>query len=143
MAIVVVDAVAAGTTAQIVAEGEEPSAFWTALNGKAKYDTELNAPGAPILDPRLFHCKLLASGRVRIEQIDNFDQDDLEEDDIMVLDAGDEIYVWEGRYSEPEEKRKTLELVHVRLMQWFCCCHVVIVSFIVISLFIGIASFYR
>lgn len=120
MATVVVDAIGAGINAQIIAEGAEPSAFWTALKGKTDYDTELNAPGAPILDPRLFHCKLLASGRIRTEQIENFDQTDLEEDDIMVLDAGDEIYVWEGRYSEPEEKRKALDVVHVSQLHAQC-----------------------
>lgn len=96
-----------------MAEGAEPLAFWQALNGRAEYDRAVNAPGAPLLAPRLFHVKLLASGRLRVEEIGSFKQNDLDEDDIMVLDAGDEIYVWEGKRSEPEEKQKAIDMVYV------------------------------
>lgn len=118
MAIAVVDAVAAGIDAQVVVEGAEPPAFWQALNGQTDYDRSVNAPGAPLLAPRLFHCKLLASGRLRVEEIGSFKQNDLDEDDIMVLDTGDEVYVWEGNRSEPEEKQKAIDMVYVSDLGW-------------------------
>jgi Gelsolin repeat len=93
-----------------IGEGDEPEEFWAALGGKGDYDTELDKPGPPFLDPRLFHCRILTNGKFRVSEINHFDQDDLDVDDIMVLDGGDEIYVWEGEGSTAEEKAKSLDM---------------------------------
>lgn len=114
MASVVINAIAPNIDAQIINENAEPDDFWNALNGKGDYDTELDPPGAPFLEPRLFHCKLLSNGKLRVEEVDDFLQDDLDEDDVMILDGGDEVYLWEGNDSEQEERRKSLEVAHVR-----------------------------
>ena len=37
----------------------------------------------------------------------------MREDDVMVLDSGDEIYVWVGQDASPDEKTKALELAKV------------------------------
>ncbi|XP_055323239.1 gelsolin isoform X2 [Sitodiplosis mosellana] len=112
MASVVINAIAPNIDAQIIDENAEPAAFWAALNGKGEYDTELDPPGAPFLEPRLFHCKLLANGKLRVEEVDDFDQEDLDEDDVMIMDGGDEVYVWEGKDSSHEERRKSIEVAH-------------------------------
>lgn len=114
MASVVVNTIAPNRRPQIINEGSEPEAFWKALNGKGDYDRELDAPGAPLLEPRLFHCKLLFNGKLRVEEVHDYLQDDLDEDDIMILDGGDEVYVWEGKGSSAEEKEKSLEVANVR-----------------------------
>lgn len=114
MAAVVVNTIAPEGQAEVIDEGSEPDQFWELLNGKADYDTELDAPGAPCLEPRLFHCKLLNNGKVRVEEIGDFEQADMDADDIMILDGGDEVYVWEGAGSTPEEKEKSLEVANVR-----------------------------
>lgn len=100
--------------AEIIDEGSEPNLFWTILKGETDYDREIDPPGAPCLEPRLFHCKLLFNGKLRVEEIHDFDQDDLDPDDIMILDGGDEIYVWEGVGSSQEEKEKSLDVANVR-----------------------------
>lgn len=38
---------------------------------------------------------------------------DLNEDDVMVLDSGDEVYVWIGRGSDDQEKEKAFEMAEV------------------------------
>uniref|UniRef100_U5ETK7 Putative gelsolin n=1 Tax=Corethrella appendiculata TaxID=1370023 RepID=U5ETK7_9DIPT len=95
---------------QIIDEGSEPDEFWSALGGKSDYDTELDPPGAPFLDPRLFHCRILRRGKFRVEEVPDFEQEDLNVDDIMVLDGGDEIYVWIGSGSDDEEKAKAIDM---------------------------------
>lgn len=42
----------------------------------------------------------------------NFVQD-LDEDDIMVLDSGDEIYVWVGNKSSSEERQLGMKMAEV------------------------------
>lgn len=71
-------------------------------------------PGTPLLDPRLFHCRILA-GRKKliVTEIADFSQEDLNEDDCMVLDGGDEVYVWIGKTASPEEKEQSLEMAKV------------------------------
>lgn len=70
--------------------------------------------GRPILDPRLFHCRILA-GRLKliVTEISEFCQEDMNEDDVMVLDGGDEIYVWIGNTASAEEKQQSLEMAKV------------------------------
>jgi gelsolin len=69
--------------------------------------------GAPFLEPRLFHCTIRSNGKFKVEEISNFEQDDLDPDDIMVLDGGDEVYVWIGQGSTDEEKAKSNEMAKV------------------------------
>lgn len=114
MASVVINAVAPNIHAQIIEEGHETDAFWAALGGKGDYDREVDAPGAPILEPRLFHCQLLTNGKLRVEEISDFDQDDLIEDDVMLADGGDVLYLWMGKDSTDEERRQSMEVAHVR-----------------------------
>ena len=40
----------------------------------------------------------------------NFTKKDLVTDDIMILDSGDEVYVWVGARANDNEKQKSLEL---------------------------------
>lgn len=75
----------------------------------------LDPLGAPFLEPRLFHCQIRTNGRFRVEEIANFAQDDLDPDDIMVLDGGDEVYVWVGTGSTEEEKAKSIDMAKVSL----------------------------
>lgn len=93
-----------------IPEGEEPEEFWSALGGQGEYDTELDKPGPPFLEARLFHCRILTNGKFRVSEINDFEQTDLDVDDIMVLDGGDEVYVWEGEGATDEEKEKSMNM---------------------------------
>lgn len=69
----------------VINEGKEPQEFWDALGGKTDYDFEIDPPGAPFLEPRLFHCSIKSGGKFRVEEVANYEQDDLDPDDIMVV----------------------------------------------------------
>jgi len=64
---------------------------------------------------RLFHCSN-ASGRFRVEEVLDFSQEDLEEDDVMILDAWKELFVWVGEYARKEEKREAITTALVMLL---------------------------
>ncbi|XP_063673911.1 advillin-like isoform X3 [Bolinopsis microptera] len=91
-----------------IEEGNEPDEFWEVLGGKAEY-----ASGAELENfvnerpPRLFQLSN-ASGTFSVEEIYNFNQDDLIEDDVMLLDIGNTLYVWVGKGANEIEKKQSL-----------------------------------
>uniref|UniRef100_A0A0K2U430 Gelsolin-like domain-containing protein n=1 Tax=Lepeophtheirus salmonis TaxID=72036 RepID=A0A0K2U430_LEPSM len=87
---------------QILNEGEEPeNFFWVGLNGKKNYEKE-----ADFMDlARLFRCSNEKGYFTVSEKCSDFCQDDLAQDDIMILDTGDQVFLWMGpRCSEVEVK---------------------------------------
>lgn len=103
----------------VVDESGEPAEFWDALGGHGAYDTTLDPTTVPFLDPRLFHCSIRYNGRLRVEEVAQFEQEDLNVDDIMVLDGGDEVYIWIGTGSTEEEKKKAEEMAMVFWLAFF------------------------
>jgi advillin len=96
-----------GRSVVTVREGEEPSEFWDCLGGKTEYAQV--SPGQPApRDPRLFSAST-ATGAFKVEEIDNFDQSDLNDEDVSLLDTYTQLFVWIGSQSTSEEKSKALE----------------------------------
>ncbi|XP_051865688.1 advillin isoform X2 [Pristis pectinata] len=95
----------------IVAEGQEPVEFWEALGGKAAYanDKRLQEENTDY-QSRLFECSN-KTGRFTASEIPNFTQDDLSEDDVMLLDTWDQIFLWIGKNANESEKKKSLTTV--------------------------------
>lgn len=92
-----------------VKEGSEPVEFWNSIGGKGDYKKGHQEVHNPLLEPRLFKCST-ATGKLRVIEICNFTQEDLDVNDVMMLDSGDEIYVWIGKGSTEEERTKSLEV---------------------------------
>jgi len=90
-----------------VSEGGEGEDFWTALGGKADYPQA--RPGEPEpADPRLFQCTNL-TGAFAIEEIMNFAQEDLIDDDVMLLDCYTTVFLWVGSGANAQEKKDAIK----------------------------------
>ncbi|XP_050081453.1 gelsolin isoform X1 [Anopheles maculipalpis] len=110
MAANIAGVVAPDASPEVIEENSEPEEFWSALGGKDEYDRELDPAGAPFLSARLFHCRILYNKKLRVEEVPHFEQDDLNVDDVMVLDGGDEIYCWIGNGATEEERSKSIDM---------------------------------
>lgn len=96
-------AAAYGATAAVVSvtEGSEPEGFWAALGGKADYPRAVPLHAA--FAPRLFELSN-AGGAMKLAEVFNWGQDDLCHDDVMVLDAGSQVFVWVGAGANDAER---------------------------------------
>ncbi|XP_018020735.1 LOW QUALITY PROTEIN: advillin-like, partial [Hyalella azteca] len=81
----------------IVMEGREPEEFWKTLGGKEAYASVSALAKGSDNDhpPRLFHCSN-ASGVFTAQEVLNFSQGDLVEDDVMLLDTWEAVFIWLG-----------------------------------------------
>ena len=87
---------------QILNEGEEPNNFfWVGLGGQKPYEKQ-----ADYMEyGRLFRCSNEKGYFTASEKCSDFCQDDLAQDDIMILDSGEQVFLWMGpRCSEVEVK---------------------------------------
>uniref|UniRef100_A0A672H2I5 Villin-like n=1 Tax=Salarias fasciatus TaxID=181472 RepID=A0A672H2I5_SALFA len=91
---------------QVVMEGQEPAEFWVALGGKAPYASDKRLQREePLHSPRLFECSN-QTGRFRMTEVDDFAQDDLDEEDVMLLDSWQEIFLWVGNFANQKETKE-------------------------------------
>ena len=76
---------------ETISEGSEPPRFWVSIGGKVPYANSVSLQDEDNEhEARLFECSN-ASGNFRCDQIVNFDQNDLDEDDVMLLDTYTEV----------------------------------------------------
>ena len=90
-----------------VREGVEPAEFWNALGGKVEYASHAEGD-EPARDPRLFWAST-ETGEFRVEEIENFNQTDLNNEDVMLLDTYTEVFVWIGGNATVEEESLSME----------------------------------
>ncbi|XP_054272999.1 gelsolin, cytoplasmic isoform X2 [Macrosteles quadrilineatus] len=100
---------APGHSVTTMSEGGEPEQFWEALGGRGEYPSTLELH-RPIRATKLFHCHVPFPNKLRVEEIHHFSQQDLFEDDVMVLDSGELVYVWVGDQSTEEERRLAIKM---------------------------------
>uniref|UniRef100_A0A3B3CTV5 Advillin n=1 Tax=Oryzias melastigma TaxID=30732 RepID=A0A3B3CTV5_ORYME len=93
---------------EIVAEGQEPMEFWELLGGKAPYASGKRLQQV-VLDhePRLFECSN-KTGRFIVTEVTHFNQDDLNEDDVMLLDTWDQLFLWIGKEANETERKEAV-----------------------------------
>ncbi|KAM4608587.1 villin-1 [Polymixia lowei] len=88
----------------VLAEGQEPAHFWVTVGGRTQYaNSKRLQEGQNNITPRLFECSN-QTGRFLATEITNFDQEDLDEDDIMLLDIWDMVFLWVGKGANQVEK---------------------------------------
>ncbi|KRT80377.1 hypothetical protein AMK59_7406, partial [Oryctes borbonicus] len=104
---------------QVLSEGEEPeNFFWLGLSGKKPYENN-----ADFMDyTRLFRCSNEKGYFIVSEKCSDFCQDDLADDDIMILDNGEQVFLWLGaKCSEVEiklaYKSAQVYIQHMRVKQ--------------------------
>lgn len=106
----ILDIVEPDAEKNVIQEGEEPDEFWDALGGQDSYKTSFEDDLIP-LSTSLYHAKLKRDNKLVVDQINDFTQADLVEDDIMILDAVSEVFLWVGKDSSEQEKKLAYETV--------------------------------
>ncbi|KAL4240866.1 hypothetical protein ACF0H5_001651 [Mactra antiquata] len=87
-------------TVQMINEGEEPeNFFWVGIGGKKPYDQE----AAFMNYARLFRCSNEKGYFAVSEKCADFCQDDLADDDVMILDNGQHVFLWVGKKTSDVE----------------------------------------
>uniref|UniRef100_A0A8C7E623 Scinderin n=1 Tax=Naja naja TaxID=35670 RepID=A0A8C7E623_NAJNA len=93
-----------------IEESHEPQEFWTALGGKKQYQSSLHLQTeSEDQPPRLYGCSN-KTGRFIIEEVPGeFTQEDLAEDDVMLLDTWDQVFVWIGKDANETERVESVK----------------------------------
>eukprot|EP01120_Amphizonella_sp_Union-15-10_P017555 TRINITY_DN9784_c0_g1_i1.p1 TRINITY_DN9784_c0_g1~~TRINITY_DN9784_c0_g1_i1.p1 ORF type:complete len:459 (-),score=96.49 TRINITY_DN9784_c0_g1_i1:40-1416(-) len=102
------DEVFSKASVDFLEEGMESEEFWGALGGKAPYSDQDFLVERDI-HARLFQCSD-STGSIKVIEIFNFDQDDLDDDDVMLLDAFTSVFVWIGRGATQNEKEQSSQI---------------------------------
>uniref|UniRef100_A0A8C0IQ61 Villin-1 n=1 Tax=Chelonoidis abingdonii TaxID=106734 RepID=A0A8C0IQ61_CHEAB len=90
----------------VIAEGQEPDNFWVALGGKSQYANSKRLQEETLsITPRLFECSN-QTGTFVATEITDFNQDDLEDDDVFLLDTWDQVFFWIGEHANETEKKE-------------------------------------
>ncbi|XP_067287931.1 advillin [Pseudorasbora parva] len=95
-----------GSSEEIMAEGQEPNEFWDILGGKGPYASDRRLQMVSFdHQPRLFECSN-KTGQFIATEVTQFTQDDLREDDVMLLDTWDQVFLWIGNEANDVERRE-------------------------------------
>jgi len=88
-------------------EGHETDEFWETLGGQTDYPRSKTLEASSHA-ARLF-CLSNVTGDFVVEEVFNFTQDDLSNDDVFLLDTFNEVYVYVGSESNRSEKEMAFQ----------------------------------
>ncbi|KAI1729403.1 gelsolin repeat domain-containing protein [Ditylenchus destructor] len=94
---------------ETIREGCETELFWTALGGKKKYDVDADFMNWT----RLFRCTNDKGFFSVSEKTVDFCQDDLDDEDVMIVDTGEFIFLWLGSKSSEVEVKLAYKAAQV------------------------------
>ena len=95
----------------MVFESQEREEFWQILGGKQEYHSDKRLQlQTPTSVARLFEISN-ASGRINVQEIYQFTQDDLNSTNVMLLDAWDTIFIWIGSGANKIEMEESERIV--------------------------------
>jgi len=92
----------------LLREGSEPEHFWKTLGGISEYSKEKFVKGWPA-DPHMYTCTFQQC-LFKAKEVFSFSQDDLATEETLILDCGEEIYVWVGLHSGVASKEHALDI---------------------------------
>eukprot|EP00466_Bigelowiella_natans_P006920 jgi/Bigna1/86413/estExt_fgenesh1_pg.C_100194 len=104
----VADTLRGSRSITVIKEGDESEDFWSAIGGKGEY-AKSKFLSEDVREPRLFHLSTNTGG-LTAQEVFNFTQEDLINDDVMMLDLFSEVYVWCGSDAQSDEKDSALKL---------------------------------
>ncbi|XP_022334058.2 advillin-like isoform X1 [Crassostrea virginica] len=90
----------------IVTEGKEPKHFCNLMGQKQNYPLDFQLEVLDRRPPRLVVCRH-EKDCISFESIESFQQEDLCENEIFILDLYDQIYVWTGSQVKDDLRRLT------------------------------------
>lgn len=110
------------TRVQRIVEEAEPTAFtqyfksWDGQKPiRSRLVREASNEDAEGWEARLFHASIKRNKKqFDVEQIFDFEQNDLYPEDVMILDLGTKVYLWIGKHASEAEKSESEDLVTVR-----------------------------
>ena len=92
-----------------VAEGEDTEAVWALLGGRAPYAQA--ASGEQLPKPaRLFQASAVAGSFKTAEEVHDFEQSDLADDDVYLMDIFTQRFVWVGALAPEDDRKKAFEV---------------------------------
>eukprot|EP01028_Stygiella_incarcerata_P005809 TRINITY_DN2410_c0_g1_i1.p1 TRINITY_DN2410_c0_g1~~TRINITY_DN2410_c0_g1_i1.p1 ORF type:complete len:838 (+),score=297.66 TRINITY_DN2410_c0_g1_i1:148-2661(+) len=91
-----------------IEEGEEPDEFWESIGGKQEYADDREVEMS-MHTPRLFWVSDV-TGRVVVEEVHDFSQDDLLSEDVFILDVFSSVFVWVGKECTKREKESGFQI---------------------------------
>lgn len=99
---------------EIVTEGKEPAVFTTLLGAKKPYADEFKEK---VLERRPPCLLFYHPDTHQVENIDDFQQEDLSEEDVYVLDMYNQIFVWYGERVESDTRRQLSDIAKEYIRQ--------------------------
>lgn len=110
--------IAGVTNAEEVPEGAEHIDFWNALGGRDDYNENFANSLRPPQEPQMVHAIIDKRDKLRLEVIENYEQDDLVEDDVMLIDDGYIVYVWIGKGADAHERKYAMTMANKYLLKY-------------------------